>query len=188
MLPLVRLSLTNPRDAALRLLATEPSAALGLQGIGLVAVLGGLLVGVLFGGRLELPTVDGLVALSPLAYAAVLFLTLVLGAVALASAGRVLGGTGTVAGALALVAWLQIIDLGLQVIGVATALLLPPLAPIVALAGLAVLFWCVVGFVQALHGIGPGRAFGTILLALLGLGLALAVLLGLSGLGAPPDV
>jgi hypothetical protein len=188
MLPLVRQSLTNPRDAALRILGAGPSAALGLQGIGLVAALGGLMVGVLSGGRLELPTVGGSVALSPLAYAAVLFLTLVLGSVALASAGRALGGTGTVGGALALVAWLQAIDLGLQVIGIAAMILLPPLAPLVALAGLAILIWCVLGFVQALHGVGPGRALGTILLAMLGLGVTLAVLLGLSGLGATPDV
>lgn len=188
MLPLVRQSLTNPRDAALRLLASEPSAALGLQGIALVAVLGGLLVGVLSGGRLELPTVQGTVALGPLAYAAVLLVTLALGAVALASAGRALGGTGTVAGALALVAWLQAIDLGLQVVGIAAVVLLPPLAPLIALGGLVLLLWCLVGFVQALHGLGPGRALGTILLALLGLGVTLAVLLGLSGLGATPDV
>lgn len=188
MLPLVRQSLTNPRDTALRLLAAEPPAAVGLQGVVLVTALGGLLVGVLSGGRLELPMGQGVVALSPLAYAAVLLLTLALGSVALASAGRALGGTGTVAGALALVAWLQGIDLALQVVGITAAILVPPLAPLVALGGLAALLWCLLGFVQALHGFGPGRALGTILLAALGLGVTLAALLGFLGLGATPDV
>lgn len=188
MLPLVRQSLSNPRDAALRLLAARPSPLLGLQGLLLVAALGGLLVGLLTGGRLELPTVEGTISLGPLAYAGTLFLTLALGAVALALAGRALGGSGTVAGALAIVAWLQVIDLAIQAVGIAVAILVPPLAPLAALAGLAALLWCLLGFIQALHGVGPGRALGTILLAALGLGLALAVLVGALGIGATTDV
>lgn len=189
MLPLVRQSLSNPRDAAQRLLAARPSVALGLQSLLLVAALGGLMVGFLTGGRLELPTGEGTtVTMGPLAYAATLLVMLVLGAVALALAGRALGGHGTVAGALALVAWLQVIDLAVQAAGIAVALVLPPLAPLAALAGLAVLLWCLMGFVQALHGVGPGRALGTILLAALGLGLALALLLGALGIGVPTDV
>lgn len=188
MLPLVRQSLSNPHDAALHLLGARPSAWLGLQGLLLVAALGGVLVGLLTGGRLDLPTVEGTIALGPLSYAATLFVTLALGAVALALAGRALGGAGTVAGSLAIVAWLQVIDLAIQTAGVAVAILVPPLAPVAALAGLAALLWCLLGFVQALHGMGPGRALGAILLAALGLGLALAVLVGVLGIGVPTDV
>ncbi len=177
----------------MRLLEARFPTWLGLQALALLAALGGLLAGLLSGGRLEMPVQgtagEGIViALSPLAYAALLFLISTLGAVALALAGRALGGAGTVAGALVIVAWFQVIDLAIQVAIVVVALLLPFLVPLIALASLSALLWCLLGFVQALHGIGPGRALGTILLAALGLGVTLAVLLGLSGLGATTDV
>ncbi len=193
MLPSLRQSLSNPRDAAARLLAARFPTWLGLQALALLAALGGLLAGLLSGGRLEMPaqgaTGEGLViTLSPLAYAALLLLVSTLAAVALTLAGRALGGVGTMAGALAIVAWFQMINLAIQAAIVAMALVLPFLVPLAALASLAALLWCLLGFVQALHGIGPGRALGTILLAALGLGVTLAVLLGLSGLGATTDV
>lgn len=188
MLPLFRQSLANPRDAAHRLLSIQQLAAFGPQAIVLVAALSALMAGGLSGGELPMPAGEGTVNLSPLAYAAVLLLILGLGSVTLTVAGRALGGTGTVAGALVLVAWLQAIDVALQVVVLVVAIVMPPLLPLIALAGLAALLWCLMGFVQALHGFGPGRALGAILLAALGLGVTLAVLLGFSGLGVAPDV
>lgn len=187
MLGLVRDSLHTPREAALRLIGLGLPVHVALQALGLVAAVSGLLIGVLSGGRLEIVTPDGALVLSPIGYAVTLFVTLTLGGLALASAGRALGGRGTAAGALAVVAWLQVVDLVVQAAVLLVAALVPPLAGPAALAALGVLLWCLLGFVQSLHGVGPGRALGIMLLAAFGLGVALAIVVGALGLGVPAD-
>lgn len=187
MLSLVRESIRAPRDAALRVLAMGIPVRVALEALGLVAALSGLFVGLLSGGRLEIVTPEGTMVLSPVGYALTLFVTLTFGGLALAWAGRALGGVGTVGAALAVVAWLQVVDLVVQAAALVLAALVPPLAALAAVGAFGVLLWCLLGFVQALHEVGPARAFGIVLLAAVGLGLALAIVAGVLGLGVPAD-
>lgn len=180
MLDLLRLSLQSPREAAARVMALGLSAREAIEAQLLVAAAGGLAVGVATRGRLEIPTVEGeAVVIGPLAYAAILAVFLIMGSATLTAAGRMLGGRGTFPGALALVAWLQAVDLALQAVLALTAVLLPPLLPIAALAILGLVVWVALGFAQELHGLTPGRAAATLVLAAIGLGLGAAILLSL---------
>lgn len=188
MLALIQQSLASPREGAARLLALGLPTRVAIEALMIVAALGGLALGLLTGGGLEVPGEAGTMTLSPIGYAVALFVTLVLSGLALTGTGRILGGHGTLPGAFLLMAWLQAIDLALQVGTVLVAILVPPLAVVAAIARVAAVLWCLMGFVGALHGLGPGRSLGTILLGGLGLGLALALLLGLSGMGVTLDV
>lgn len=185
---LVRDSLLAPRRAAAWLLGRETPLAQVLQGLALVAALGGLLLGLLGGGEAAIPLGAGELVLSPVGYALLLAVVLSLAAVAIALAGRALGGTGTVRQALTVVVWLQVVDLAVQAALTMALLLIPAFAGAVALAGLVVLAWCLVNFVLVLHGFaGLGRTVGSLILALIGLGLGLSVViegLGLGGLAS----
>ena len=188
MLGLVRLSLTRPQEAARRVLEAGHNLWVGVQALMLVAVLEAFEYGLLTGGRLELPTLGATVRIAPLAYALIVFGALTGSGVALGWAGRALGGQGRVADAVVLVAWLQVVLLVLHVGLVVIALLLPPLTPLAILAVLGAFLWCLLGFAQALHGIGPGRALGAVLLAGLGFLLGVGALTAALGIEVPAHV
>lgn len=178
---LLRQSLLSPREAAARVLALGLSAREGIEAQLLVAALGGLALGIATRGRLEVPVAEGeAIVIGPLAYAAVLAAGLLVGSAAFVVVGRMLGGRGTVPGALALVAWLQAVDLALQAALVIVALILPPLVPLAALAVLGLFLWVSLGFTQELHGVSPGRAVAILVLSMLALGFALVVVLSLT--------
>lgn len=178
-LPMIRLSVVAPREAAARIVALRLGPREALELIVLTAAIGGIAVGVLTRGDFRIPAEGGELVLGPLAYAAVVATTLVLFATWLAVTGRALGGSGSVGSALMLVGWLQVVDLALQAAVLLLGLLVPWLAGVATLLALLALGWCLVGFVRELHGFGLGRAIGTILGAIVLLGLALAFLLGL---------
>lgn len=178
-LPLIRLSVLAPREAAARILALRLPPAESIALILLVAAVGGLAVGLLTDGEFRIPFEGGDLVLGPLAYAAIVATTLILLSICLALTGRVLGGSGSVEGAMALVGWLQVVDLALQAAGMLIGLLVPPLAGPVAIVILLALAWCLVGFVRELHGLSLGRSIATIVGGTVLLGLALAFLLGL---------
>jgi hypothetical protein len=152
-----------------------------------VSVLDALLLGLLAGGRFVLPLPSGDVLVPPLAHAAVLLASLVLTASAIQIGGRFLGGQGRFSEALLVVVWMEVLALGTEIVLLAASLLLPPLTGILGIAGLAVLLWCLVHFIRALHGFaGLGRAVAALLIGAVAVGLALSLLLG--AFGVAPDV
>lgn len=144
---LVRLSVADPEKGAAAVLALNPPIGARWMLLGLVVVLGTVMAYLLplLGGAGEaLPT--------PLS-AAVLQGGMNLAAVVLVSAvGRMFGGHGSFEDALLLVAWLQIIMLGMQAVQLVVMLILPPLASLVMVASIVLFFWLLSGFICALHG------------------------------------
>lgn len=189
LLGMIRDSIADPREAARVLLALQPPPGRVIEAAILVAVLDALIVGLLTSGALRVPLPQGELTLAPLAHAGLLAVSFVLSAGALQAGGRVLGGKGSFGQSLLVVVWLEVIAIALQVVQVAAALLVPPLVPFLGLAGLLVLFWCLVHFARVLHGFG---GYGvTILAILLGsvlLVLGLTLTLGLLGIGVPANV
>lgn len=183
---MVRDSVAVPQAAASRLIALRLPRGTVLEGAALVSVLGALLVGGASGGDLTLPMGEaGEVRVSPLAYAVVLMASLLLSAAAVHLGGRALGGRGTFDQALTVMVWIDVVALAVQVVQLLAILVLPVAAPLLGLAGIALLFWCLLNFVRVLHGFaGFGRTILALLVGGLGLGLGLAVLLGLAGGGA----
>ena len=94
------------------------------------------------------------------------------GAWAMFAAGTARGGTGSLSGAISLVAWLQFVLLLLQVAQLVAQVILPPLAGIIGFAGVVLFFWLLTAFVMELHG------FRSALVTLLGI-VAVMFLLGL---------
>lgn len=121
-------------------------------------------------------------SLSPFAYA--IILTVFVGALVFGifQAGRVLGGSGTLEGSLAVVVWFQAISLTLEAIQLVLVLLSPSVAAIFGLLSLGAMIWCFINFVNVLHGFNNlGNALGTIVLALIGTALTAGILLTVLG-------
>lgn len=189
LLGMIRDSIASPTEAAERLLALRPSRLVILQAAVLVSVLDALLVGVLSGGAFTIPLPDGEAVLSPLLHAALLVGSLLISAGSLQVGGQILGGRGRYDESLLVVVWLEVLAIAIHLVELLAALVLPPLAPILALVGLALLLWCLVHFTRALHGFsGYGRTVLALLLGAVAIGIALSALLGFFGFGGSPDV
>jgi hypothetical protein len=92
--------------------------------------------------------------------------------------GRAFGGRGSLADALLVVVWLQIIMLGFQTLQLVVSPILPPLAGVIGLVSFVVYFWLMSCFIAELHGFASrGRVFLGIILTGLAAGLVLAVLM-----------
>lgn len=190
LLAMLRDSVAEPQEAADRLLALRPATAVVVQAAVLVSVLDALILGVLGDGALVMPTpLGGGALVPPLGQAAILLVSLFLSAAALQVGGRLLGGTGRFEEALLLVVWLEVMSMGVQAVTLLAALILPPLAGLLGLLGLAILLWCLVHFTRALHGFpGFGRPVATLLLGAVVVVVGLSAILALLGFGGPPRV
>lgn len=105
--------------------------------------------------------------------------------------GRMLGGTGSLEDAILAMVWLQFIMTCLQALQLVAALTLPFLAGVLGMAGVALFFWLLTGFITELHRFrSRGRVFVGIVIALLALATLLVFLLTLLGVSLPemPDV
>lgn len=188
-LRLIRDSVAAPGVTAERLLSLELPLGTVVQGAILVSALDALLLGLLGGGAFAVPTPDGDLVFPPMIHALLLLASLLLSAGALQVGGQIVGGQGRFHQALLLVVWLEVVALAVQVIQLAVALLVTPLAPFVGLAGLAVLLWCMIHFTRVLHRFeGYGRTILALIFSTVVILIALSLLLGFLGMGAPPNV
>ncbi|MFN3145271.1 MAG: hypothetical protein ACE368_08365 [Paracoccaceae bacterium] len=81
-----------------------------------------------------------------------------------------LGGGGSLDDTILLMAWMQWILVGLQVIQILALLVIPPLVGLIVLAGMGLFFWLLTNFVAELHGFRSlGRVFMIILLSMVGI-------------------
>ena len=191
LLGMIRDSIATPRTAAEHILSLRPSPAELLMAVALVASLDAILAGLTGVGIIMIPAADGTMDrfLSPFAHAATLSALLLLFASAFQASGQVLGGRGRFSDSLLVVVWLEVVSLAIQAAQALVLLLVPPLAFVAAIGGAAILLWCLLHFMRALHGFqGLGRTILAIVLAALGAGLALSILLAILGIGAPTDV
>ena len=168
---LVRDSLTRPRQTIRTVLDLRLPPALLWEVLVLVAVLGDLLVW----GGLALTSPGRSVLTAPgmpgPLFMAALQLVLMIGAIyAIDRVGRLFGGTGDFAGALAVMVWLQVVMLALQLGQFVLYLIAPPVADLLGIALFAVMFWLISNFIAELHG------FRSLVAVLLG------VILGIVGL------
>ena len=105
--------------------------------------------------------------------------------------GRALGGRGRMEDALWLVAWLQALMVLVQLVQLAVMLVVPGLSGLVMVAAVALFFWLLTGFVQALHGF-PARfpVLLGVIVTMFGVALLVTAVLLLMGFdpGAMTDV
>ena len=101
--------------------------------------------------------------------------------------GAALGGRGEFEEALLLTIFLQSILLAGQVIEFAVFVVSPPLAALFSFALLILTFWINLNFIAALHGFPSlWKSLGVLVLASLGVGLVLVILLSIAGVQMSP--
>ncbi|WP_165351896.1 YIP1 family protein [Salipiger sp. IMCC34102] len=181
----VKRSLIDPAGTSRRLLSEPLSRATRYALLALVTILSVLLVEL---GQV-IVTGEMAVRMTPFTLTLILACSLVVLTFAIHLMGRIFGGTGTHDQTVLLVAWWQGIGLVIQVAQTIALLILPPMATLVTLVGLAWLVFALLHFVNELHGFGSlFKSLGTVLLGILGFSFGIAfilTLLGVSVQGGP---
>lgn len=154
---LLRLTIANPRAAAARLKALNLPVKTGWTAMLLVSVASAFLgfIGFMASPAQGDPGVAAMFG-SPLRTALIQFTVLALTGVLAYSVGRRFGGTGTLAQALVLVAWVQVPPIALQIVQLVVMALAPGLAPLVGIVGFALYAVLLSLFIAELHGFRSG--------------------------------
>ncbi len=146
-------SLVRPRDAARRVLSLNVGfqvlAETALAVVCLGMVLGYLSV-LLTPGAAD--AISATILARPLAGAAVQAAIVAIAALLVYRVGRLFGGGGDLQGALAIVVWLNMVMLGIQVLQIVALLVMPPVAQMLAIATMIWIVWAMASFVAELHG------------------------------------
>ncbi len=123
-------------------------------------------------------------AMSPFGFVAILSIFLVMFVFGLFYAGQIMGGAGTLHGALTIIVWFQSISLTLEAIQLVLVVISPAIASIFGLLSLGALMWCFLNFINVLHEFNNlGKAFVVIFLALIGTALLAGIVLAVLGIG-----
>ncbi|THD83028.1 YIP1 family protein [Aliigemmobacter aestuarii] len=179
---LARLSLRDPRAGGEALLRTGIPAQTGWTVLVLTAVLSTVVTHALYLVWPEFGTGMGAFHLPPIALAVLQLVSGVVTVVLVHVVGRMFGGRGELAGAVLIVAWMQVILMALQIAQAVLYLVLPPFGQILGLVSMMLLFWLMTGFIAALHGFRSlGMVFAGMIAAAIGLVLVLSALLALLG-------
>lgn len=141
-----------------------------------------LLIGLFDNGRFVLPFGTTPIIVSPLAYTAVLISGFVILIFMVHYTGRAIGGKGTFLGSMVVAVLLEALSLVLVVIQLLAGLLLPGLVALVSLISIPVMLYCALSYIDELHEYGSMlKAFGMILLAILGLSFGITIFMSLIG-------
>jgi Yip1 domain len=182
-------SLLRPRTAARQVLAVPMPGATLLQAAVVVACVGMVLgyaayrlspdaVDVVSAAVIGNPLVGMLAQLAVMAV--IVFLTV--------RVGRLFGGTGGLAGALALVVWLNAMMVLIQAAQLVALLLLPPVAALLAVVTIFWALWAYANFVAELHGFqNPFMVLGAVVLTAIVLFFGAAMLFAILGI-TPQEV
>lgn len=183
---LLQRSLLDPAGAARVVIDGRPPRRPLWLALVLVTCLGVLIAAAVDGPEIVIPLgAENDLVIPPFPYAAILGASLVVTVVALYWTGRALGGTGSFADALAVVVWLEVVAIAVRIVQIVILLILPPLAAVASILGLGILLWCLVNFVNELHGFRSlGRSVLTLVLAAVGIFVGLSLILALIGIGA----
>lgn len=175
-------SIKAPREAARWLVDQNFGNDVLAMGFALVLVLNVLLIS-LFQAFLVLNPVVAPLISQPLFYMGGLGLMLAAIVVALSSAGRSLGGTGTIRAVAALVVWLQLLRIAAQIIVFVLALISPAIATLISFVFSIAGLWIALNFIAEAHGFaGIGKAALTMALGLVGVAIASVLVLSVLGI------
>ena len=180
---MLRETLSNPQEAARKLIAINPPMEARGLALAVVVVLSVLLgqASVLLMAGSDAPFVMGVGASAIVQGGALLMVVYAAHAV-----GRMFGGSGSFPDAVLLVSWLQFMMVVLQVIQVAALVLVPPLSGMIGIIAITLFLWVLTNFVAALHGFTSlGKVFGMILVTFMAIAFVVAFLLALLGIQGP---
>jgi len=183
---LILRSFTEPATAAQEVFARRFDRGTLWSALLLVSVLSVLMIAltnVLIGVPPEVE--EAVIQISPFAFAMVLGSSLVILVFALYFVGQMLGGTGHFPESLLCVIWLQVLSMALQLVQLFVMLIFPPLVGIVSLAGLGLILYALLHFINVLHGFDSlMKSLGTFVVSLIGIAFGLSFILTLIGVSA----
>lgn len=176
----------DPRESAARILSVRPKRdALWLL-LALVAVVSTLLsqVGVLLSGASG-DALMGPFGGAPITMAAIQAMFMLLMVFAVYQIGQWCGGTGTFDETLAIVIWLQVILVALQLLQFVLLLITPAVAMLVGFAAIALFFYLLCQFIVVLHDFrSAGMVFVGVILSMFGLMFVMGLLMAMLGVTA----
>lgn len=179
LLQAARFTVQDPRAGARALMAMRLPMSVRWLAFGLV-VTGSSLMTVLavrFSPAGSDPAVAQVLS-QPIALALMQGVVMLVFAQLMARVGQLAGGKGGFADALLLLTWVQVILMLLQIAQIVLELALPPLADLLGLLGLGLMFWLVTNFVAELHGFTSlGAVFAGVICTLLVAGFVVTMLL-----------
>lgn len=183
----VWMSLIEPAEMARKVAATQFAPRAMWMALALMVVLNVLLLALV---QALSPAPEALSAqviqLSPFGYAALIGVFLVIFVFAIFYAGQMMDGRGTLTATLTMIVWFQAVSLTLEAGQVILVLFSPYVAALYGIMSLGALIWCIVNFVDVLHGFeNRGKAVVTIVMALIGTVLCAGLVLALMGVGPP---
>lgn len=163
---MTKLTLFQPRDAARMVKALGLPSVVVWSLFGLAAILGGvtsLLVVWLL--SVSFPEIQA-ASTSPIVFAVLAAVSMLVTAFAWVGAGRVMEGSGRFDQALVLLVWLQLVFVGLQWLVLISLVLVPVVGAILGLAVGLLALRATAAFIAELHGFaGWGRAIATLILS-----------------------
>lgn len=179
LLNLARDSVTDPREAARRIMSLGLPVQVGWMALVLMAVGSAVLTHLSM--ALSPPAAQemfGPMMSSPIRTAILQGLVMIVSVHLIHRIGRARGGVGGLADTVVLVAWVQFVLLLVQVVQMVAQVLVPPLADMLGIVGLAIFFWLLSSFVAELHGFpSTGKTFFGILVVMILAGFVLAIVL-----------
>ena len=184
-LSLARTSVLAPREGAAALMRLRLPASVGWMALALMAIAAALLSHLSFATLpAEAQAFFSEAMRSPIRTALIQWIAMLVAVQLVHKVGRWRGGTGSLADAVLLVAWLQFILLLLQVVEIVVHLAVPPLGGVLSIASVVLLFWLLTNFVAELHGFRSlALTFAGIILTMLaGAFLLTALFMALFGL------
>lgn len=188
LLGLMRESVADPRAGARRIILARLPMSARWMALALVVVLsvlfGQLTLRLMLGPSGMMGTALGGPVQSLMLQGGVLLLM----AGAAYQVGRFMGGGGSFADAVLLIAFLQGVMVLIQLVQIVALMLIPPVAGIFGLVGFAVFLWMLTGFVAEMHGFRSLLGvFGMIFVTAFGLAFLMAMLLAMLGI-TPPEM
>ncbi|MGO4908718.1 Yip1 family protein [Pseudorhodobacter sp. W20_MBD10_FR17] len=186
LLRMVRETIAAPRAGAAAVLNMGFAASVGWLALMLMAIGSTLLTHISFAMMpQEAQDFWGAAMGSPMRTAMLQWVILLISVHAIHKLGRLRGGTGSLQGAVVLVAWLQFILLCVQVLQLVVEALVPAAAAMLGVFGLVLFLWLLTNFIAELHGFRSlGLVFFGIVLTLIVLSFVLAFVFALL-VGAP---
>ncbi|MBR9844347.1 MAG: hypothetical protein GYB25_14395 [Rhodobacteraceae bacterium] len=188
---LFRETILDPAEAGRRIMALNMPVNAGWMLLGLATVLNTLLF---FTMDALFPAPDALPFLFltvPWRVALTMFVAVSVSVVALALSGRILDGQGRFGDLLAMVAWLQMMRVALQVVTILLTLFAPLIGALLAFGAGIYGIWILIQFVNVAQGFKSiGKAVMNVVLTMVALVMILSLLLSVMGVAmiGVPDV
>ncbi len=177
-------TLRDPGRGARQVMAVEMPRQQRWETLVLIAVLSATFayISVAMAGGYSNVSTSGMVGMAPIMLAISQLVVLLVMVFAMYLVGRAFGGRGGLDDAILLVAWLQFILICLQVLQIIATVVMPFVASLIGMAGMIVVFWLLIAFVQELHGFKSKTGiFISILMVIVAFATVLSFLFGMLG-------